>query len=123
MGLDVGRRFKSRPLLNAELVLLVDHDESQAFEFNIVAHKRIEVAQSKKSIAESQLHSMVELAIAEVVQNGIEEQLHDLADARVLPEGVLLHEQGANRQDDAVEHRHKEEAEHKVQPPEFPFHE
>lgn len=32
---------------------------------NIVAHKRIEVAQSKKSIAESQLHSMVELAIAE----------------------------------------------------------
>ena len=46
----------------------------------------------------------IELAIAEIVQNGVKEQLHDLADARIFPERFFLHQQRADGEDNSVEY-------------------
>ena len=69
------------------------------------------------AVTEGGLHLIdgVHLAVAEVIHYGIEEELQDLADAGIFAEGVFLQQEGTHGEDDAVQHRHQEEADHKVE--------
>ncbi|MPM26638.1 hypothetical protein SDC9_73142 [bioreactor metagenome] len=54
----------------------------------------------------------VDLAVAEVIDKRVEEQLQELLDIGVLLKRILLQQQRADRKDGAVEYCHEEEREH-----------